>query len=485
MDKRLLFFGLIFLLVYGLGSIFFAEKIAYQKGLGWDGKTYFELTVNFEENLLQHKISPYYMQRILPCAIAYYSLQALDVQINEFSVCNAFLAMSLIALLFAYWVWVLILSRLDFDFATGRLATIVLFVSFPILKLTFYYPVLTDTLAFSFGIFALFFWITNREFWLMIFGIIGNFIWPSFFYFVVPLFLFPYKENVFSYNRSGVTQSKLKLSFFLSLVAGLGIAALSIYAVQFLGFTKQNQESPINTGLIIVSASLAGFYLVLALEPLFEILKIRYLVSLINKGFTFRMLAVILSFVGMALFIQYFKGEGFSIGLRALFRGVAMRSTTQPLIFLVSHLIYLGPAAAIFIINYKSNIQAIRQTGVGLVLLMFPVLFLSLNSESRGLINFFPFIVFIILPRIKEIVASKYYVVLLIFLSILFCKVYFPINTNQEFSGTPQDFPDQRYFMHFGPWMTQESYFINLSLAFTMLAMIFLMFRKHFLSDRV
>jgi len=176
MDKRLLFFGLLFLLVYGLSSILYGERLTYQKGLGWDGKTYYELTVNFEENLLQHKISPYYMQRILPCAIAYYSLQVLSVEINESSVCNAFLAMSLVTLLLSYLLWVLLLGKLDFGIATGRLATVLLFVTFPVLKLTFYYPVLTDCLAFSFGIFALYFWVSQRSFFLLGFGIIGNLI---------------------------------------------------------------------------------------------------------------------------------------------------------------------------------------------------------------------------------------------------------------------------------------------------------------------
>lgn len=109
---------------------------------------------------------------------------------------------------------------------------------------------------------------------------------------------------------------------------------------------------------------------------------------------------------------------------------------------------------------WKPICRLIHQHGMGLTVVMIVGVVLSINPESRRLINLLPFFVAFTVKAVESLRwnASRYW--LMAGLSLLFSKIWLPINT-RPLEGSPLDFPLQRYFMNHGPWMSNQMYLIQ------------------------
>jgi len=67
------------LIIYGLFSIFFGEKIPAGGGLGWDGVVYGTAAKGFYKTIVNKKIDNLQLLRIFPSGVIYCYLQMLRV----------------------------------------------------------------------------------------------------------------------------------------------------------------------------------------------------------------------------------------------------------------------------------------------------------------------------------------------------------------------------------------------------------------------
>jgi hypothetical protein len=125
--------------------------------------------------------------------------------------------------------------------------------------------------------------------------------------------------------------------------------------------------------------------------------------------------------------------------------------------------------------------KKLKQTLLEMPLPLFWTTFLSLTlmmgSESRALIAGLPFIIFVMVMALRQLQLNGWQQVSFLVLAIAFSQVWLPIN-NGEMSGEFLQFPMQRYFMHFGPWMSNTSYVLNLILVVTAGVAVWAIFRK-------
>src|SRR2546423_1827806 len=68
----------------------FVERVSVHDGFGWDGVNYANWARDFKNEVFFKKLSPYYVQRILPSAIVGGSLRLLHIPRTETAILTAF-----------------------------------------------------------------------------------------------------------------------------------------------------------------------------------------------------------------------------------------------------------------------------------------------------------------------------------------------------------------------------------------------------------
>ena len=161
------------------------------------------------------------------------------------------------------------------------------------------------------------------------------------------------------------------------------------------------------------------------------------------------------------------KGES-NFDLQALIVQTSLRAIAKPIVFLEAHFIYFGPIALLIIFLWKFYISYIAKYGYGFIFIIFSLIILSLNSESRYMITLLPFVSFPICLILEKYNLKKSAGWLFAFASIIISRFWLTINVpsiEQEFIAENfLEFPAQRYFMNSGSWQNWTTYFIFMTI---------------------
>jgi hypothetical protein len=125
-------------------------------------------------------------------------------------------------------------------------------------------------------------------------------------------------------------------------------------------------------------------------------------------------------------------------------------SLTRPLGYLVAHIAYFGPIVLAVLYYWSSTVEVISRYGLGLVLILPAALAMSLDSESRHLVQFFALLTPFVIKVWDEKGLTSINLLPFCVLSLAWSKIWLSMNTWKDFS-TP-------YFWQEGPWMTNYVY---------------------------
>src|SRR5665648_546361 len=187
------------LIVFSLIGIFMQiyknELVNFCNGFGWDGQVYGNLTLNYFNEIFEKGVDGYYIQRILPSSIVYVLMCIFKISFTTNNVIISFTIYNTLLILCACYIWGLIAIELKLSIKGVWLGYIGLFINFPILKLPFYYPVLTDITTLFLGLLIIYFYLKNNNLGIFITMVLGSFTWASFFIMSLPLFIFKFNKG--------------------------------------------------------------------------------------------------------------------------------------------------------------------------------------------------------------------------------------------------------------------------------------------------
>ena len=462
------------ILVVGLVNLWQGEIVAYNSGFGWDGVIYGRIAGNFEQ-IVPWGLGAYRLQRVVPSAVVHYGLQVLQVPLNGGNLLAAFRVYDLVLLVLAVCVLGLITDSLAFSAKSKWLAFIFLFGNHALLKQYFYFPVSTDQTAFALGMLMLYFFLTDNAPGLLTVSLVGAFTWPTLLIMGLVLFVLPKSHNTGNHHNS--RGQSMVLAAVIGIV--LLLAVLNVYYVKRL--EPVNDTVQVADSLIFPSVVVVLAYVFLGSRA---ILSQGYLYNISEIGKT--LVGLRLDRVAIALVAWEFVRCGVSavsidrgsIALESsLFDLIVLSSIARPAIFAVAHVVYFGPVVLFATFLWKTFARIIGQYGIGLVIFVLMNFSLSIDSESRSLINFLPFLVVFTVKATEELgwPSSYYWIIGLV--TFLSSKVWLPMN-NQPLTGSLLDFPLQYIFMNLGPWMSNQMYIIQGAVV-TLIAILFyfLMFR--------
>jgi hypothetical protein len=479
----------------GFFNIFLSEKIFYNNGLGFDGKIYGALAQNFYPYVSLHKIPIYYIGRLFPSFIVNTALRAFGLSLTVPNIIRGFEYYNFVLLLLCTIIFILISKELKFSRNAIWIAFLGLFFNFAIAKFVFYYPVLTDMTAYTLSFLLFYSFLKNKPLIILLLTFIGAFTWPTSIYIGLLLYIFPYKSikyepllhktkfeqnlthrnfdigKIFHLPRKIIERASQKininqkinrkLAFIIPLSFSAFILTLLIYMHFILDYTPNlNFKKPIER-LIILSILMTISYIFISLKSILNN-KCLYRIQLFLEQINYKRIIIsLLFFIFIKLIINYLgiPNEEWGVNHDTFILRLLYKSTSKPLIFLISHIVYYGPITILILLFWQSIIKHIWDYGYGIFILFFAMIILSITSESRQLINFYPFFIFVLVKPLGKLKYNLVHWVILFSFSFLYSKIWYPINQRGE---TGEYLPlGQNYFMNFGPWMSDKMYYIQ------------------------
>ncbi len=456
---------------YCMVYFIFGETIPFFDGRGWDGVLYTNIVQNFSFDYIsgfQH----YYISRVFPSTIIYFFLTILKQPLTILNIIAGFRIFNSFILISGAFIWGKLTKELRISKSGRWLCLIGLLINFCVLKMYFYYPVLTDQSALILGIIQLYFYLKKKPFALFIVAVMGAFTWPDFFIGSLVLLAFPIQDKV------TLVKGNNKISRTLAFIVSFLVLSLIIYFTCF--DTTSLRFELVQIIYPLLSISMASVVL-LIFVGINELIHHRNLLDFksIRQELNIKWLIIgLVGFIFIQLFIQFIGKPG-SMTLYTSLRLLFQISVVRPFNSLVSHFVYFGPLIIISLLSWKKISKTINQYGFGLVLFFSYYLIQSIIiAESRQITPFFPALVAFTIKSVDDLEWDNSKLLIFGAVSLIVSRIWLPIN-GQRFFGPMIEFPYQYYFMNLGPWMSNSMFFVfAVSMAITGILFYFILLKS-------
>jgi hypothetical protein len=457
-NKANYFFIFLIILVVSLftGSLLF-EQIPYNNGAGFDGSFYREVARDFHSVFNNEGYDSFRIQRIFPFFILNYAFSFLSIETNDQNLLYGITFLHYINLFIQFFFFFKIARLLKWNFSTKFLLFSCLFFNYYTLKNCTYEPFQTDAFAISLSLISYYFILSKKHFLAVVISLLSFITVPLIAYLNLILLLFSNPLN------NEAEKNKLPFSGIFTATYLFIITSLFVFVILFKDIRTLQSMLMSNAGFpfFILNGILTAFFIYL----LFKKIPKETFPAYTNffKGFSIKRLLLLLTpFLLLKLFLYTHTNPDFYYNNSSFFIQIVLRPLKYPLVFIVNHITFWGifPLLVILLFPSFSKNFIKKSLGHSLVFLLF-ILF-SLDSESRHIESFFPFVLMALGYALNPIHFSKKALFTLVSLQLLLSHFYYPINTPHLLEALNQGdfftFPAQRYFMNFGPWLNSLTY---------------------------
>ena len=434
---------LMIIAVLGIVSIFWGEQISINGCFGWDGQTYGTIA----QNMNVRSLDTYSIQRILPCVIVHFALVVLHKPLDNQHVVLAFSRLNLGLLLLSCVLYRCIAEELDLRQSGFWLGFIGIFVNFANFKFVWYDPVLTNVTATAFSLAMLLFYLRRQQLALVIVALLGAYTWPTLIYVGALLLLFPLYP---------IMERKTRQPRYIA--AGLaGLVFIGVIYICYIrhlrGYTNQVNLPGVALPLSLV---LCVLYVYLASSTLLHGISARtILTSLSPRHAATAAMLFVASKIPAYLLADHSKP---AINMRFTIAVTLVHSVVRPLGFLVSHPVFWGPVFLLFLFYWKPFTAIIRNYGLGLTLVIFIGVFMSINTESRQNTSSYIIAVPFLALLVERLALPAWFFWLMGAMALASSKVWMRMGLPAYDTGQYLLFPLQNFFMSQGPWMNNRMF---------------------------
>ncbi len=471
-------------LVIGVASTLWAERVMFGGGFGWDGQLYGAWVRDFYQAVVVDGLPRYYIQRMLPSAVVHYGMRLLGVPRGDAQILLAFDVYQVLLLLLSTYVWTLTARELRLRTPAAWFGYCSLFSSFAILKNTFYNPAQTDTTAFALGLLMFYFFLTDRPLGSLTVLVLGSFAWPTVPYMTALLYVCPRPPAPATPAVRPAVPSSATLAAVTSAIA----LALYVYLVTVRFSDRMTTFSwgvRIDTAVVYLSVGLVAAYLFVGIRSAAaddRLFAARRLLAAIR----WRRVVVAAAMLGLLDVAQRALAGGRELEWatpRFFAMYTLMASLTEPLIFVVAHVVYYGPPILLLLLLWQPFCEKAGELGVGFRLFVLANVVLGLNPQSRYQINAVAAFVVVLVWMLDRRGLTYRALLTWLPLCVLYSKVWYPFNTApQVYDGTMAillRFPLQHYYMNAGPWMSHEMYLVQGGIVLYTAALLYWLVGRH------
>lgn len=397
--------------------------------------------------------------------------QSVALTIDSF-VAGYFVFHSLFMLMGAAFFWGLSCRTLQLGAVARWLGFVCLFVNFAVMKMSFYYPTLTDTSALFIATVMLYAYVANVSWLLLASAAIGFFTFPTAFYVAILLFIFPRGQG--KENSEQIQVSVRSVRLFVGGTAFI-ILSVSIYLV-VVAQIRFAQAEPVIWLLLPLTVPLVVGQFYITVENLLLIFPMQSFWQFVRslQGFKIHGLRIAIGVVlwGILFYCKkQFEDPTLSspMNTNLFFGGSFSCAVSKPLLTIVAAVAYFGPVVLFVVLRYREFMRTALEVGHGYFFVIAGMLLLAtIMTETRQLINFLPFIVAAVALMLNSAPIRPVSIIAFSVISLVCSKIWLPLN----FPGMPEQasniqggiyatYPLQYYFMNHGPWMSMTSYAVQ------------------------
>lgn len=382
-------------------------------------------------------------------------MRAFGVRRTFSNIITAFTMLNILLLTLAVYWWCRAADELGIGVRGKWLGFLALIVNYVNLKMPLFYPVLTDSTAFAFGAAALLLYLRRHHVGLMIVTIAGAFVWPTITYFGLFLIMFPRDEG---------TELEPAQKGIHRWVSGAIMAGGLAYTVYLLLSGYEITSTPVETmrKLSPVSVSLVGVYLFFGLSFLLDsrgLWNDLHPARLLRRQWFWIAGSV---FLVAEVLVRSIDAEPTKFTHLKTVSDTFFTSITKPGIFFVAHVLLYGPLVVFLLFLWRPISRNIRRQGSGLILCFALALVLSVGSESRKLLNFYPFVALFLVQAAEGIATKSLRLATMAVFSLIISKIWLPMShgVTAPFFGTVSWFT--LYASSRGPWIDKQWFAVQL-----------------------
>jgi len=443
-------------------------------GILGDEVIYYFLSADFMKIVFEAGLDKYYVQRIFPPFIVYYFAKLFSVTFSPKNIIYIYGVINVILQVGLAYIWSLVADEMKISRRGLLVGFIALFCNFAVLKYVPYTQITTDLFAYTFSLLLFYFYLKDNCWAIAGISILSAFTWPALFYMGIILLMFPcVRTSIVKVNNKNFANIIPAIVLIL-IILQYKVALKGVFTGEAFshGIYNNGANKP-NMSLIFFSIAGVLVYLFFALRglllnPSFEDIKF-------GRGIL-RLRNIIIA-VAVFMVTKYLIGQlsryNMHFDLSVYLENRLIAAVNQPFIFLISHFIYFGPMVFFIIYYWKEFCQEINKYGVGLVFLFVLMIVLSIDSESRHLVNYYPlFVCFIVKAMDDKNIWDLKKIIFFALISIFFSKIWLPIHLI-PWQGEILSFPKQLYYMNFGPWMSNKMFYAQLIFVLAGIAMLY------------
>jgi hypothetical protein len=432
--------------------------IAVGNGTGWDGNAYLDLLFTWKHSGHLPDTDPYRISRLASIFPTVASEFLFDLTRTQLLYIQMAFNVLWIGIALGLFLDYLLKSGLPLKPATQY--TLILLLTWPVLVLSTYYPMLSDHLAILLSCFCLWCFAHKRFGWLMITCLLSPLVMPGLFLLPLTLLTFSSTEQ----EASRINQFVFNRNSRLLVFAGLAVAMITYSC---LWFARISDEELLHAGSTLApglprirwfsSAYLIGSLALIAWlwSKLLE--KNGALSVFSTRRFSLALCAAVLGHAILYFGLDWDKGfKGPNLLQNMFYQGL-----NAPFKPLLSHFVYFGPCFIIALqLLFLSASSAWHLQPVKIAILGFLPL-LVIGSESRQWVAILPFLI----AYVAQFDFSKNRRRLMLLGSVLLSVPLFWLGTAVTTANSMQ-LPTtaplwQLYFGRYGPWMSQTTYLIS------------------------
>lgn len=467
-------------LALGLLMIAFGERQTVNNGFGWDGIRYAAWAKDFYGAVVEPGVGDYYARRILPSLLVHAGMRLLSVPPENVNVFLAFSVYDMLMLALSAYLWGKVADEMEIPDVGKWFGFLFLFVSYANLKWNYYSPVWTDPTAMAQGFLAFYFYLKDRPLGLAFVIFLAGFTWPTSPMMFAPLLAFP--------RRS---EEPRPVPRRLNLAVAAGAALLTGALLLYLTDDRLPERLQwlyrllwVDTDVLYLSIAGVVAFVFLALRGALNdgrVLDPRAYFRYVSWG---RVGLWVAAYAASAL-VRYSIWDGQYIAgaespkifvMLTLLSGV-----TEPLVFLIAHVVYFGPWFLLFVIFWRRFCRECSGLGLGFSLLLLANVFLSISSHSRWLINVLPAFLAVLIKCAWPVLARQNFWVWAA-LSLIFSRAWYVMNVEPFVDDGTMEcllrFPLQHQMMAIGTYMNGWPFVVQSGAVLLTGVMLYLWSRK-------
>lgn len=462
------------LFIFELLSAIYGEKLPENQGLGWDGMAYASLA---QDGIRSWWANDFFVFRLFPSLLINVAFKLFHITATNEHLVLAFGVLNAFSVAITAFFMKKIFMHLNLRSSTQSLGFILMFINCGILHFIKYCPVMTDAVGLCLGTIVLYSYLKGFPVLLTVAAAFGAFTTPLIAMIAAPLILFPYQPM----SYEALSPKKIKALSGLAFLYFIGISFFVSYIAKYwlnIPMVLQPKYTILPVGIILSAIVFSAIVRLLSNTQFFQL-------NWIKNSFSRWGIIGFIIFIGLVGVAKFLIPSNAPSPYPASFFFFTHHTTCtymRPLIGLAGQFNFFGSLVLLCIIFWKSIYTNIHKLGLGFTLALAGVLLLfGQTCEARTLYGVLPLITLALLVAVDQYDFSKLFYLLVLIINIATSKVWLTINyqwgNGWDETGSA-NFPNQWFFMHLGPWMSEKVWMDLLILAAISITLLYLLVRK-------